>query len=317
MRPRVPHGRPVCRNLSKPRGCRNPRCTFSHGEEDWSWAPPLDWAGPGGSDWGGGAGYNAIANADAIANAIVNGHNEATEGHFRGEAQSNRLDASGYGSGRDSSGWGERSDPRDSELENLYWQVETLKRENQEYKEARDKSNENLQAVQEELNCYKMKEDFNCFSNQYTREIHEKKIEDLKRQVERLERVKDEDKISILDLEKNCAEQKKQILSIRNKLTAAEEKGTMKRCGCTPAEALTGTLHSRFSPVISSDVEVKDGVTRQVSTRLQCITAMPAYRGRSLEELRLEDYRAPGRDHRGPAGRAAGPGQGGQHRQGF
>jgi hypothetical protein len=112
--------------------------------------------------------------------------------------------------------------------------------------------------------------------------------------VERLERVKEEDKITILDLEKICAEQKKQILSIRNKLTAAEEKSTMKRCGCKPVEALTGTLRPRFSPLISSDVVVKNGMASQVSTMLQCITAMSAYRGRSLEELRLEDYRAPG-----------------------
>ncbi|CAH0385420.1 unnamed protein product [Bemisia tabaci] len=46
----------------------------------------------------------------------------------------------------------------------------------------------------------------------------------------------------------------------------------------------------KFNPVTGSDSMVKNGVTTPINTRHYCITCMKEYEGKSLEELRLEDY---------------------------
>ncbi|XP_067040500.1 nuclear pore complex protein Nup98-Nup96-like isoform X1 [Acropora muricata] len=55
--------------------------------------------------------------------------------------------------------------------------------------------------------------------------------------------------------------------------------------------ANTGTP-IKFSVVTSTDAIMKNGVTQNVSTRNQCITVMQQYEGKSIEELRIEDYDA-------------------------
>uniref|UniRef100_A0A3Q3E3G4 Nuclear pore complex protein Nup98-Nup96 n=1 Tax=Labrus bergylta TaxID=56723 RepID=A0A3Q3E3G4_9LABR len=48
----------------------------------------------------------------------------------------------------------------------------------------------------------------------------------------------------------------------------------------------------KFNPPTGSDTMVKAGVTTNINTKHQCITAMKEYENKSLEELRLEDYQA-------------------------
>ncbi|XP_074528013.1 nuclear pore complex protein Nup98-Nup96 isoform X2 [Halichoeres trimaculatus] len=54
----------------------------------------------------------------------------------------------------------------------------------------------------------------------------------------------------------------------------------------------------KFNPPTGSDTMVKAGVTTNINTKHQCITAMKEYENKSLEELRLEDYQA---GRKGPA----------------
>ncbi|XP_078078802.1 nuclear pore complex protein Nup98-Nup96 isoform X2 [Mustelus asterias] len=55
--------------------------------------------------------------------------------------------------------------------------------------------------------------------------------------------------------------------------------------------APTGTT-VKFNPPTGTDTMVKSGVSTNISTKHQCITAMKEYETKSLEELRLEDYTA-------------------------
>lgn len=57
------------------------------------------------------------------------------------------------------------------------------------------------------------------------------------------------------------------------------------------AAGMTGT-YVKFAPVTGTDSMMKNGVTQSISTRHHCITCMKEYEGKSLEELRLEDYNA-------------------------
>ena len=61
--------------------------------------------------------------------------------------------------------------------------------------------------------------------------------------------------------------------------------------GTTNAAGGTGT-YVKFTPVTGTDSMMKNGVTQSISTRHHCITCMKEYEGKSLEELRLEDYMA-------------------------
>ncbi|KAI6172196.1 hypothetical protein M3Y98_00946300 [Aphelenchoides besseyi] len=48
----------------------------------------------------------------------------------------------------------------------------------------------------------------------------------------------------------------------------------------------------KFTPTTGQDSMVKSGITKEITTKLLCITAMGHYQSKSLEELRVEDYQA-------------------------
>lgn len=52
----------------------------------------------------------------------------------------------------------------------------------------------------------------------------------------------------------------------------------------------SGTLNTQFSPPLNSDTLQKTHYSREVTTKLHCISAMDQYKNKSLEELRFEDY---------------------------
>ncbi|XP_050359965.1 nuclear pore complex protein Nup98-Nup96 isoform X2 [Nymphalis io] len=54
----------------------------------------------------------------------------------------------------------------------------------------------------------------------------------------------------------------------------------------------TGTAHVKYNPMVGTDVVVKSGTSQNVNIKHHCITCMKEYEGKSLEELRLEDYMA-------------------------
>ncbi|KAI8431605.1 hypothetical protein MSG28_016094 [Choristoneura fumiferana] len=60
--------------------------------------------------------------------------------------------------------------------------------------------------------------------------------------------------------------------------------------GQQPAAA--GTAHVKYNPVLGTDVVVKSGASQSINIKHHCITCMKEYEGKSLEELRLEDYTA-------------------------
>ncbi|XP_046478891.1 nuclear pore complex protein Nup98-Nup96 isoform X1 [Neodiprion pinetum] len=61
--------------------------------------------------------------------------------------------------------------------------------------------------------------------------------------------------------------------------------------GNNTAGGMSGTV-VKFNPLTGTDTMIKNGVTQTISTRHYCITCMKEYEGKSLEELRLEDYTA-------------------------
>lgn len=65
-----------------------------------------------------------------------------------------------------------------------------------------------------------------------------------------------------------------------------------------------GTAVAKYQPHSGTDTLVKNGQTNSVSTRQHCITAMKEYEGKSLEELRIEDYMA---NRKGPQAGAVPP----------
>lgn len=48
----------------------------------------------------------------------------------------------------------------------------------------------------------------------------------------------------------------------------------------------------KFSPLLGTDMMIKNGNNQSINTRHQCITCMKEYENKSLEELRYEDYQA-------------------------
>ncbi|XP_061394699.1 nuclear pore complex protein Nup98-Nup96 [Musca vetustissima] len=58
------------------------------------------------------------------------------------------------------------------------------------------------------------------------------------------------------------------------------------------AAANPGTSIAKYVPTIGTDTLMKGGQPNNVNTKQHCITAMKEYEGKSLEELRMEDYLA-------------------------
>ncbi|XP_051881963.1 nuclear pore complex protein Nup98-Nup96 isoform X2 [Pristis pectinata] len=69
--------------------------------------------------------------------------------------------------------------------------------------------------------------------------------------------------------------------------------------------APTGTT-VKFNAPTGTDTMVKSGVSTNISTKHQCITAMKEYETKSLEELRLEDYTAGRKGPQAPLGGGGG-----------
>lgn len=61
--------------------------------------------------------------------------------------------------------------------------------------------------------------------------------------------------------------------------------------GAATNAAPMGTV-IKFQLVTGTDTMVKGSINQQISTRHHCITCMKEYEGKSLEELRWEDYQA-------------------------
>ncbi|KAM9319705.1 LOW QUALITY PROTEIN: nuclear pore complex protein Nup98-Nup96 [Gastrophryne carolinensis] len=64
----------------------------------------------------------------------------------------------------------------------------------------------------------------------------------------------------------------------------------------------------KFNPPSGTDTMAKGGVTTNINTKHQCITAMKEYESKSLEELRLEDYQANRKGPQNPVAAASGTG---------
>ncbi|XP_041983346.1 nuclear pore complex protein Nup98-Nup96 isoform X2 [Aricia agestis] len=62
--------------------------------------------------------------------------------------------------------------------------------------------------------------------------------------------------------------------------------------GAFGQQTAAGTAHVKYSPVVGTDVVMKAGTSQNVNIKHHCITCMKEYEGKSLEELRLEDYTA-------------------------
>lgn len=77
--------------------------------------------------------------------------------------------------------------------------------------------------------------------------------------------------------------------------------------GSTFSAAPTGTT-IKFNPPSGTDTMAKGGVTTNINTKHQCITAMKEYESKSLEELRLEDYLANRKGPQNPVGAATATG---------
>ncbi|XP_056416965.1 nuclear pore complex protein Nup98-Nup96 isoform X2 [Hyla sarda] len=75
----------------------------------------------------------------------------------------------------------------------------------------------------------------------------------------------------------------------------------------TFSAAPTGTT-IKFNAPSGTDTMAKGGVTTNISTKHQCITAMKEYESKSLEELRLEDYQANRKGPQNPVGAATATG---------
>ncbi|VDO82523.1 unnamed protein product, partial [Soboliphyme baturini] len=68
----------------------------------------------------------------------------------------------------------------------------------------------------------------------------------------------------------------------------------------TPTSTATGLFGGgigsgttvKFEPLIGNDSIVRNGISSNTSTKHQCISAMKQYEGKSVEELRVEDYLA-------------------------
>ena len=54
---------------------------------------------------------------------------------------------------------------------------------------------------------------------------------------------------------------------------------------------MVGTV-IKFVPLAGQDTINKNGSAQTINTNHQCITAMKEYKGKSIEELRFEDYQA-------------------------